>query len=813
MEQERLIRLVTAAQGGDSEAMNELFNACYNDVYYFALKTVKNEEIACDITQETFVAVITSLKELKQPGAFLAWIRQITYSQCTRYFRKKRDVQAEEDEDGNSVFDLVAEERAEFIPDESLDQEDFRKTILGMLDELSEEQRAATMLYYYDELSVKQIAQIQGVSEGTVKSRLNYARKSIKASVDSYEKKNGVKLHCAGVLPLLLWLFSGAGDAVMPVGATETVASGVATTTGTAITVSGTASGTAVVAAGVGVAAKAGTLPVIVEIIAGAAAALLIAGGVAIAALPNTPSPTPTEFVQTPPAAAGPLATTPIVAPPFMTEPSVTGPFATEPSHTEPPVTEPLVTVPSYTEPPVTEPSVTEPSVTEPSVTEPTVMEPSVTEPSIIDPPADVNYVPEGTTYVMADGTVLQPGEAMPETISEGDQLVTADFTYEYGTEYGTPPYYRENLEGWGVACNEQKASYEPILSEINGSPVISMYFTFANNTLLTVAPEIPDTVADLTQTFYQCTSLIEAPRLPSSAINVYGTFKGCTALTKAPAIPEGVTDISYAFYGCEQLIAAPVIPEGVTKMLHTFTTCFSLVTVSDIPDSVTNMENAFYQCESLKITPLIGSGVTNMTRAFYRCSSLTTVQMLPASVKTLQYAFSGCHALTTVPEIPDSVTDMYAAFDDCQSLVVAPVIHEGVVDMSYTFQDCISLTQAPAIPSTVQDMSFTFAGCTSLTAAPAIPAGVTDLDSAFLNCSSLTGTVQIDAVLEEYQLCNDTGCYKCSVQGYECQSCPSCSTYADCFAGTTNAIILTGSGNKLEELAATSSSENITVE
>ena len=46
------------------------------------------------------------------------------------------------------------------------------------------------MMYYFDEMSVKQIAEIQGVSEGTVKSRLNYARKAIKKSVESYEKKN-----------------------------------------------------------------------------------------------------------------------------------------------------------------------------------------------------------------------------------------------------------------------------------------------------------------------------------------------------------------------------------------------------------------------------------------------------------------------------------------------------------------------------------------------------------------------------------------------------------------------------------------------
>ena len=134
MERNQLIHLVEAAQNGDEKAMNELFNAFYNDVYYFALKTIKDSETACDITQETFVSIITSLKELKEPAAFVTWMKQIAYSQCTRYFRKMKDILVDEDEDGNTAFDVLVEDRAEFIPDEALDQEDFRKTILGMLD-------------------------------------------------------------------------------------------------------------------------------------------------------------------------------------------------------------------------------------------------------------------------------------------------------------------------------------------------------------------------------------------------------------------------------------------------------------------------------------------------------------------------------------------------------------------------------------------------------------------------------------------------------------------------------------------------------
>ena len=164
MEKEQLVSLVTKAQQGDNEALNCLFNEFYNDLYYFALKTVKDDETALDVTQEAFVEIINTLGNLKEPAAFVTWAKQITYHQCTRYFKKKKDVLVDEDEEGNTVFDTLKEEKAEFIPDEALDKADFKKTVMGILDELSEEQRSAVMMYYFDEMSVKQIAEIQGVS-------------------------------------------------------------------------------------------------------------------------------------------------------------------------------------------------------------------------------------------------------------------------------------------------------------------------------------------------------------------------------------------------------------------------------------------------------------------------------------------------------------------------------------------------------------------------------------------------------------------------------------------------------------------------
>ena len=289
MERDTLLSLVTKAQKGDSTAMDELFANFYNDVYYFALKTVKDSDTACDITQETFLEIINTIGNLKEPAAFVTWMKRITYHQCTRYFKKKKDVLVEEDEDGNTIFDSLADESEGSIPSEVYEKEEFRNTILGIINELTEEQRSAVMMYYFDELTVGQIAQIQGVSEGTVKSRLNYARKAIKKSVENYEKKHNIKLHSFSFLPLFLLFF---GKELMPtakaaeVGAVVSETASAVATGSTAVVGGATAVASAeatVATAGTGIAAKIAAMPIVTKIIAGiAAVSVAVGGGVAL---------------------------------------------------------------------------------------------------------------------------------------------------------------------------------------------------------------------------------------------------------------------------------------------------------------------------------------------------------------------------------------------------------------------------------------------------------------------------------------------------------------------------------------------------
>ena len=69
--------LVSKAQNGDKQALNDLFNASYNDIYYFALKTLRGEDLACDITQYTFIEIIKHINNLKEPAAFSSRSKKI----------------------------------------------------------------------------------------------------------------------------------------------------------------------------------------------------------------------------------------------------------------------------------------------------------------------------------------------------------------------------------------------------------------------------------------------------------------------------------------------------------------------------------------------------------------------------------------------------------------------------------------------------------------------------------------------------------------------------------------------------------------
>ncbi len=178
-----LTSLVLRSQQGDAKAQNDLMGAVYNDLYYFALKTVQVEKLAADILMESCLEMVTTLKTLRDPAAFRCWALKIVYRHCARCFES-----SEEAEEGEAILDAWSEESSEAPISPGGDSQEVHDAIISLIDKLSPEQRSAIMLYYYEELSVGEIAEIQDTSEETAKRRINYARREIRNLLESYKK-------------------------------------------------------------------------------------------------------------------------------------------------------------------------------------------------------------------------------------------------------------------------------------------------------------------------------------------------------------------------------------------------------------------------------------------------------------------------------------------------------------------------------------------------------------------------------------------------------------------------------------------------
>ena len=200
--------VVEKAVEGDQQAVAVLYERTNRKAYYLALQLVKDQDQAQDILQDAYLKVFTNLGMLQQPENFQGWLDTIVINKSKDYLKKKKPVlfsqmAAKEEADSEPDFE---DESGYFSPEKRVDYSETKRLIQEMIDRLPEAQRMAVVLYYLENLPVAWIAGIMECSEGTVKSRLNYGRKSIKEQVLALEKK-GTKLYCMPLVPFLYWMF------------------------------------------------------------------------------------------------------------------------------------------------------------------------------------------------------------------------------------------------------------------------------------------------------------------------------------------------------------------------------------------------------------------------------------------------------------------------------------------------------------------------------------------------------------------------------------------------------------------------------
>ncbi len=190
---ETLKKAIRLMAEGKEEGFNKVYSETYNHVYFRAKGYMKNEEDALDLTQIVYVEAYKNIKSLQNPDALFGWLDGITLRQGMKFFRKKKDVLLSED--GEGIFETLETDDISVMPELTADQKATSEIVKGLIEELPELQRVALVAYYFDGMSVGQIAEMQECSEGTVKSRLNYARKYLKDRVEEKEKKEGYRIH------------------------------------------------------------------------------------------------------------------------------------------------------------------------------------------------------------------------------------------------------------------------------------------------------------------------------------------------------------------------------------------------------------------------------------------------------------------------------------------------------------------------------------------------------------------------------------------------------------------------------------------
>lgn len=201
---EKLAQLVNKLKLGNEESFSEIYNLTNKYIFYVIMKITKNEEQTYDLMQETYIQIYNKISTLEDSKAFLSWAGRIATNKTYRYMQKYRK-EVLVDEEGQYIFDNTFEEREEFIPHEVLESEEKKRLIREIIESLSEVQKLTVYKYYFYMQSISQIAEDMECSEGTVKSRLNYARKKIEEGVLDLEKK-GTKLYGFGALPVLFML-------------------------------------------------------------------------------------------------------------------------------------------------------------------------------------------------------------------------------------------------------------------------------------------------------------------------------------------------------------------------------------------------------------------------------------------------------------------------------------------------------------------------------------------------------------------------------------------------------------------------------
>lgn len=208
--QENMYDYIARAKRNDQQALTEIYRYTSPTIYKVVQILVKDHDTVNDIIQDTYIKAFSRMDQLQNPSKLIPWLKMIATNTAKDWLKKSKPVLFSEmgkddASDGQTFVENLENERIDQNPELAADEKEVRRLIMEILDQLPEDQRLVIGMFYYEEMSVKNISSALDLSENTVKSRLSYARKKIKEQVLELEK-HGTRFYSMAPFTFFLYL-------------------------------------------------------------------------------------------------------------------------------------------------------------------------------------------------------------------------------------------------------------------------------------------------------------------------------------------------------------------------------------------------------------------------------------------------------------------------------------------------------------------------------------------------------------------------------------------------------------------------------
>ena len=184
-------QLIAIYLTGDNKAFETLLLRHKNRIFRFILMKIKDRELADDVFQETFMKIINTLQlgKYNEEGKFLPWAMRIAHNLVIDHFRKTSKVrmisESSSFSDDYSIFNVLSTGEENTL--ETITRTELETQMVGLIDHLPETQREIIQMRIFQDLSFKDIAEMENISINTALGRMRYALMNLRKLIDKHQ--------------------------------------------------------------------------------------------------------------------------------------------------------------------------------------------------------------------------------------------------------------------------------------------------------------------------------------------------------------------------------------------------------------------------------------------------------------------------------------------------------------------------------------------------------------------------------------------------------------------------------------------------